>query len=160
MNLILALLLSLLDSNSFRIRDAATAALARLAPVAWRQLYHVSGPLETQLRCKAVANHHWPAIPLAERQAYVAGFVPRGWKILPWLDLRHPGDYFSTGGAGASGCWLGWRMATEAWLLEVAGTMLPAAIRAELERMADVELAWIAANPWSYRSAGGLRRHH
>ncbi len=160
MAVLFAALLALLDSDSFRTREAATKSLAAFAPLCWQQLYRVTDPLEAKLRCKFIADRHWPLVPLAERQAYVAAFVPRGWHKLPWLDLRHPGDYFSSGGAGASGCWLGWRLATEAWLLEAAATMLPAAIRAELERMAGVELAWIAANPWSYRSAGGLRRHH
>ncbi len=157
MPMILSLLLALLDSDSFRVREAATAALARLAPVAWRQLYHVAGPLETQLRCKTVANRHWPAIPLADRQAYVAGFLPQGWPVLPWFDGR-PWPGGSSG--GQLDAWQSWRDATALWLATAAETMLPAAIRLELERMARIELEWIACNPGAYRNAGGQRRHH
>lgn len=161
MTLILFVLLSLLDSDHFATREAATRALTALASHCWQHLYAVEGwPLEVQLRCRVVADKHWPKIPLKERQEYVAGLRPAGWRNLPWYVWKTGGGKYLHTGHGAANCWESYRVATACWLEEAAATMTPPAIRVELERMAAAELEWIAANPVGYRTAGGPRRHH
>ncbi len=141
------------------MREATTRILEQMAPWCWRELADLEGwPLETRLRAKGVADRHWPLVPLADRQAHVAGFKPHGWSYLPWLCLAL-GSHHLAGRASSLGCWQGHRDATADWLKDAAETMLPAAILSELERMAVAEDDWVATNPHAYTMAGGQRRH-
>ncbi len=156
---ILLILLALLGADNFRLRESASSAMLRLAPFVWTCLEDVRNvPLETRLRCQKVFAQHWPTLPLTARQAHVAGMRPCGWSMLPWLCLARSSHLLSGNGASYGG-WAGYRVATALWLLESAETMMPAAILAELERMATAEDDWVAENWNLYITSGGQRRH-
>lgn len=151
-------LLAFLGHDRFAAREAAHGALSKLAPLCWEGLYAVRGPtLESMLRCRAIANLHWPKVPLAERQAYLAKMRPAGWTVLPWLGPSTD-SYLERAKSVNGKCYEQWREACRLWVSDYAAWLLPEEVQVALDQMAADELHWCLQYWGMYRSAGGQRR--
>ncbi len=159
---LLLVLFTLLDADKFRTREAADAALTRLAPFIWPVLLEITGTTEeVRLRCQRIVTRSWKRIPLAARQAFAAKLLPMGWDRLPWIS----GEYRFLEEAHAAGwpnpcppAWADYREACRLLVLDMAGNCPPQVIQGELERLAGLERVWIEYNWASWRNAGGDRR--
>jgi hypothetical protein len=147
----LAILVALLGHDTFRVREAAHAGLARLAPLIWPQLSAIGNTHpdpEVAQRCHALAATGWRALPLEQRLEAAASIRPKGWgQSLPWIDGINYCHYSQaarlTGVPAGPPTWEDWRECTRLLVADLAaqGTQ-PLALLDVLERLSVEERCW------------------